>query len=126
MDAVRIQIIRGCDASGQGGTVTDDATGVLGSLGETPILDLLTAAFADQYGLYQWPHPAFNAEQPESDENPRLLTVSPLRNISTRMRLFAQEIMTAYAMKVAGEAARQQAQQQTAAALSSLTIVENL
>lgn len=126
MDAIRIQIVRGCDEQGQGGVVVDDATGVLGSLGETPILDLVAAAFADQYGLYQWSNPAFDAEQAESEDNPRLLTVSPLRNISTRMRLFAQEVMTAYAMKAAAETARQQAQQQAEAALSSLSIIENL
>ena len=81
MDAVRIQIIRGCDAQGQGGTIADDASGVLAD----GILDQVVAAFEGVFGLYSWANPAFDPEQEESDQNQRNLTVSPLRNVATRL-----------------------------------------
>lgn len=105
MDAIRIQIIRGCNADGTGGTVVDDASGVLGSLGNTPILDMLAAAFVQAYGL------------PEG--------MTTLRHISYRMRLYGTEILSAYAARVAAEQAAETARQQTAAAVAALTIVEH-
>lgn len=48
MDAIRIQTIRGCDENGEGGTVVDDASGIMPS----PVLDALAAAMEAVYGLY--------------------------------------------------------------------------
>lgn len=117
MDAIRIQIIRGCDENGEGGTVVDDASGVLGSLNGVPIVDLLAAAFESAYGLYSFPNP----EKPDET-----LTVTPLRNISTRMRIFGQEILSAYASQQAAAQAATAAGNQISEAMSKLTIVENL
>lgn len=108
MDSIRIIITRGCDESGQGGTIVDDAAAVLGSIGQTPVLDALLAAFADAYGVH------------EVDEVP----VSLYRNMTYRMRMHATEIVTAYMQKTAAEQARQQAGQQAQAALSAVSIVE--
>jgi hypothetical protein len=117
MDAIRIQIIRGCDEKGQGGTVVDDASGVLGSLNGVPIVDLLAAAFESAYGLYSFTNP----------KNPNeTLTVTPFRNISTRMRLYGQEVLSAYASQQAATQAATTAGGQIAEAMSKLTIVENL
>lgn len=125
MDAVRIQIIRGCDAQGQGGTVVDDASGVLGAMPNgTPILDVVVAAFGDTFGLYRYPNPDFDAEQPETEENPRTLTVSPMRNVSTQMRLWATQILADYASRVAAQQAAEQARQQAEAATAAVQIVD--
>jgi len=115
MDAIRIIISRDCDAQGQGGTVVDDAAAVLGSIGQTKVLDALVAAFADAYGIYE-----------VDDGEGNLTPVSPERNMTYRMRMFATEIVTAYMQKMAAEQARQQAGQQTQAALWATTIVENI
>lgn len=108
MDSVQIVIRRGVNADGSGGTIVDDASAVLGSIGDTPILDALVAAFEDAYGLH------------EVDGQP----VSGFRNVSYRMRQFSTEIAVAYLQKVAAEQARTAAGQQAAAALAAVTIVE--
>lgn len=122
MDAVRIQIIRNCDAQGKGGTVVDDASGVLAD----GILDQVAEAFESTFGLYSFNNPGFDPEQAESDENPRLLTVNSLRNISTRLRLHAEEILKAHVTRQL----QAQMQQQQAALQEQLmagrAIVENL
>jgi hypothetical protein len=110
MDAIRIIITRGCDESGNGGEVVDNAAAVLGSIGNTPILDALVAAFADAYGVHV------------VDDQP----VTPYRNMTYRMRMFATEIVTAYMQKIAAEQARQQAGQQAQVALGATTIVEDV
>jgi ribonuclease I len=110
MDSIRIVITRNCDEQGSGGTVVDNAAAVLGSIGQTKVLDALVAAFADAYGLH------------EVDG----VAVTPERNMTYRMRMFATEIVTAYMQKMAAEQARQQAGQQTQAALGATTIVENI
>lgn len=115
MDAIRIIITRNCDESGNGGTVIDNAAAVLGSIGNTPVLDALVAAFADAYGIHHI-----------DDGTGNLIPVTPARNVTFRMRQFATEIVTAYMQKVAAEQARQQAGQQAEAALSAVTIVEAL
>lgn len=115
MDSIRIIITRGCDEAGQGGTVVDDAAAVLGSIGNTPVLDALTASFVDAYGLHQ-----------VADENGDMQPVTPERNMTYRIRMFATEIVTAYMQKVAAEQARQQAVQQAGAALQAVTIVETV
>lgn len=122
MDAVRIQIIRGCDASGQGGTVVDDASGVFAD----GVLDQVAAAFQASEGLYSYPNPAFDAEQPESDANPRTLTVSPLRNISTQLRLHGERVTGHFIESQIDATATQQKQAAAAALLGGRTIVENL
>lgn len=113
MDAIRIQIIRGCDENGEGGTVVDDASGVI----PEPVLDALAAAFQSSYGLYSYPNP----DKPEE-----IITVSPLRNISTRMRLFGEEHLLAYDKRMRDAATEQQAAANAAAVKSSLIIKENL
>ena len=118
MDAIRIQIIQGCDESGNGGTVIDDATGVLGSLPSgTTILDALMAAMADAYGLEV---PAPTQEDPDNVQQ-----LAPARNVSYRMRMFATDIVRSYANKTAAAAAAAAAQSDIAAALASVTIVDN-
>lgn len=121
MDAVRIQIIRGCDAQGQGGTIADDASGVLAD----GILDQVVAAFEGGFGLYSWANPAFDPEQEESDQNQRNLTVSPLRNVSTRLRLHAEEVVKAYVTRQIDAQATSQKDTLVAQLLASQTIVEN-
>lgn len=113
MDSIRILITRDCDENGQGGTVVDDAAAVLGSIGDTPVLDALVAAFADAYGLHE-----------VANEAGELVPVSVYRNVTYRMRLYATEIVTAYMQKMAAEQARQQAGQQSQAALAGVTIIE--
>lgn len=121
MDAVRIQIIRGCNAQGQGGTIADDASAVLAD----GVLDQTAAAFQAQYGLYTYANTAFDAEQTESEANSRNITVSPLRNISTRLRLFAEEATLAYAGSQIDAAANQQKAAIAEAILGGRSIVEN-
>jgi hypothetical protein len=109
MDKIQITITRGCDESGNGGTVIDTAGAVLGTMTDgTPILDAIAAAFADAYGLY------------EVDGEP----VTPYRNVSYQCRKFMTEVVFAYASKQAAAMAQAAAQQQTQAALSSVQIVE--
>lgn len=114
-DSIRIIITRGCDENGQGGEVVDNAAAVLGSIGDTPILDALVAAFADAYGVYEIP-----------DENGNPQPVSGYRNVTYRIRMFSTEIVTAYMQKVAAQQAREQAGQQTTAALAATKIVEGV
>ena len=113
MDSIRIIVTRNCDENGHGGTVVDSAAAVLGSIGETPVLDALVAAFADAYGIHQI-----------DDGEGNLTPVSGFRNVTYRMRLFATEIVTAHMKKVAAEQARTQAGQQAGVALAAVTIVE--
>jgi hypothetical protein len=113
-DSIRIIITRDCDENGNGGTVIDDAAAILGSIGETKVLDALVAAFADAYGIYE-----------VDDGEGNLSPVTPERNMSYRMRMFATEIVTAYMQKMAAEQARQQAGEQAQIALGTVTIVEN-
>lgn len=116
MDSIRIIITRNCDENGNGGEVVDNAAAVLGSIGDTPVLDLITSAFADMYGIYE-------IVQGEGEQETRT-PVSVYRNASYRMRMFATDIVKGYVQKVAAEQAKQQASQQADAALSSVLIVE--
>lgn len=113
MDSIRIIVTRDCDENGNGGEVVDNAIAVLGTVGQTTVLDALTAAFVDAYGIHQI-----------DDGEGNLTPVSGFRNVTYRMRLFATEIVTAYMQKVAGEQARQQAAQQANVAMAAVTIVE--
>jgi hypothetical protein len=113
MDAIRIIIKRDCDENGEGGTVVDDAAAVLGSIGETKVLDVLVDAFEDAYGVYE-----------VDDGDGDLTPVSPERNMTYRMRMFATEIVTSYMQKMAANQARQQAGQQAGAAMTAVKIVE--
>lgn len=126
MDAVRIQIIRGCDAQGQGGTVVDDAAAILPDLPNgTPVLDALAAAFGEAYGL-TYPNPFYDPAQPESEANPVSFPVTPFRNISLRWRLLAMEQLAAYNRRVATAAAVEAADGQYAETLAQVTILENV
>jgi hypothetical protein len=110
MDKIQITITRGCDESGNGGTVLDNASAVLGSMPDgTPIVDALVAAFADAYGVY------------EIDAVP----VSGYRNLSYRCRQYMTEIVGAYASKTAAAVAQTQAQAAVTQALSSVVILES-
>lgn len=115
-DSIRIIITRDCDANGQGGTVVDDASAVLGAIGDTPVLDAITAAFADSYGI----HEIVEGEGEEETRTP----VSAYRNVTYRMRMFATEIVKAYMQKVAANQAREQAGQQSDTAMAAVNIVE--
>lgn len=109
-DKITITITRGCDAQGNGGSVVDNASAVLGSMPDgTPIVDALVAAFADAYGIHQ------------VDGEP----VSGYRNLSYRCRQYMTEIVSAYASKQAAQAAQQQAQAAVAQALGSVQIRES-
>jgi len=111
MDKITITIIRGCDASGVGGTVVDEASAVLGAFADgSPIVDVIAAAFAEAYGLHS------------VDEVP----VSPLRNVSYRLRQYMTEIVAAYASKTAASQAATAASGQVANALSKITIIDTV
>jgi hypothetical protein len=114
MDSIRIIVTRNVNADGTGGEIVDNAAAILGSIGEMPVLDALVAAFQDAYGRHQ-----------VEDENGDLQPVNGYRNVTYRMRQFATEIVTGYMQKVAAEQARQQAGQQSEAALSAVEIVED-
>lgn len=114
MDSIKIIITRDVNPDGTGGTVVDSAAAILGSVGETKILDALTAAMDDAYGRHAIP-----------DENGDMQEVSEYRNVSYRMREFATQIVTAYIQKVAAQQAREQAGQQSAAAIAAVEIVED-
>jgi hypothetical protein len=110
MDKITITITRGCDASGVGGTVVDNASALLGSMPDaTPIVDVLVAAFADAYGIY------------EVDDLP----VNAYRNLSYRVRQYMTEIVGAYASKTAAATAQTQAQAAVTQALGSVVILES-
>jgi hypothetical protein len=110
MDKITIIITRGCDESGNGGTVVDNASAVLGLMPDaTPIVDVLVAAFADAYGIY------------EVDDLP----VNAYRNLSYRVRQYMTEIVSAYASKQAAETAQTQAQAAVTQALGSVVILES-
>lgn len=107
------------------GNTLDDAEVELADLPDgTAVVDALAAAFADRDGLFSWPNPAFDADQPEHAEtNPSRLTVTPYRNISYRLREFATAVVSAYNIK-------QKAAVATAAALKEvadigITVVEH-
>lgn len=109
MDKITITITRDCDESGNGGTVVDNATAVLGSMpGGPPIVDALVAAFADAYGIH------------EIDGEP----VSGYRNLTFRCRQYMTEIVSAYAAKTAASQAQAQAQVAVAEAMGSVQILE--
>lgn len=109
MDAVRIQIIRGCDSNGQGGTVVDDASGVLAD----GVLDQVAAAFQAHDGLYSY------------QSNGETVTVTALRNISVRLRQFAEGVTEWFGNKTIDEAAATQKQALKQQLEASRTIVEN-
>lgn len=110
MDKITITIIRGCDAQGNGGSVVDNASAVLGSMPDgKSIVDALVTAFADAYGIH------------EVDDKP----VSGYRNLSYRCREYMTGIVSAYVSKTAAEQAQSQAQAAVAQALSSVTILES-
>jgi hypothetical protein len=110
MDKIQITITRGCDESGNGGTVVDNASAVLGLMPDaTPIVDVLVAAFADAYGIY------------EVDEVP----VNGYRNLSYRVRQYMTEIVGAYASKTAAATAQTQAHLAVTQALGSVVILES-
>lgn len=119
MDAVRIIITRGCNADGTGGTVVDDASGILGTLQDgTAILDAVCAAFADAYGVYRVPAPT--EEDPDATE-----PVSLYRNLSYRLRTHATEIVTGYLSRQAAAVAAAQAAEQSAAAMAAVQVVNH-
>lgn len=110
MDKITITITRGCDSQGEGGSVVDNASAVLGSMPDgTPIVDALVAAFADAYGIH------------EVDEKP----VSGYRNLSYRCRQHMTEVVAAFAAKTAAAQAQSMAQAAVAQALGSVTILES-
>lgn len=118
MDSIRITITRGCNADGTGGAVVDDAAGVLGALPDgTPILDVACDAFADAYGIYEIPAPT--AENPNAT-----VKATPYRNLSYRLRMFATEIVSAFAARQAAASAYAAAAQQTDAAISGIAVIE--
>lgn len=109
MDKITITITRGCDASGDGGTVVDNAAAVLGAMPDgTPIVDVLVSAFADAYGVH------------EVGGEP----VSGYRNLSFRCRQYMTQIVASYASKTAAAAAEQQAASAVSQALSSVVILD--
>jgi len=110
-DQIKITITRNCDASGIGGTIVDEASAVLGLFADgSPILDVIAAAFAEAYGLHE-------VEQ---------VPVSPLRNVSYRLRQYMTEIVAAYASKTAASQAATAASGQVANALSKITIIDTV
>ena len=110
MDSIRITITRDCKEDGTGGTIVDDASAVLGIMPDgVPVLDAVAAAFADSYGLH------------EVEEEP----VSPYRNISYRLRIYANEIVSGWAAKRASAIAAAQASAAVSAALDSVTVIES-
>lgn len=109
MDKMRLQIVRGCDESGNGGVVVDDASAVLGSLPDgTAIVDLIAAAFADAFGVH------------EVDGQP----VSAYRNVSYRTRQYMTELVAAYASKQAAVIAQSQATSQVSSAMAAVSIID--
>ena len=109
-DKITITITRGCDAQGNGGSIVDNASAVLGSMPDgTPIVDALVAAFADAYGIY------------EVDSVP----VNGYRNLSYRVRQYMTGIVSAYASKTAAAVAQTQAQAAVTQALGSVVILES-
>lgn len=119
-DSIRIIITRNVNEDGTGGEVVDSAAAVLGSIGNTPVLDAIVAAFADAYGIHEVADTSPGAEEGAT------VPVSGFRNVTYRMRLFATEIVTAYMQKVAAVQAREQAGQQAGAALAAVAIVEDV
>jgi len=109
MDKITITVTRGCDSQGDGGAIVDNASAVLGSMPDgTPIVDVLVAAFADTYGIY------------EVDD----VQVNGYRNLSYRVRQYMTEIVGAYAYKTAAATAQTQAQAAVTQALGSVVILE--
>jgi hypothetical protein len=114
MDKIEIKITRGCDGSGNGGTVVDNASAVLGLMPDaTPIVDVIVAAFSEAYGLHQV----------EIDGEMQL--VSEYRNVSYRLRQHMTEIVSSYAQRQAKEQATQQVQAAVTQALESVVILES-
>jgi hypothetical protein len=110
MDSIKITITRGCKEDGSGGEVADEASAVLGSMPDgSPVLDAIAGAFADAYGLHL------------VDGIP----VSLYRNVSYRLRIYANEIVAAFAAKQAAAVASQQASAAVAHALNSVTVIES-
>lgn len=124
MDAIQITIIRDCKADGTGGTVVDDAVGILGALPDgTPIIDALAAAFADAYGVVELP--TGNKITNEAGEEVDEMVPAPMRNISYRMRMFGTEIVAGWASKTAAKTAQEQAAAAVNATLAEVTIIDH-
>ena len=119
-DMVQMILVQGCDADGVGGTVLDAPKVIIpnGKLNE------VMAAFQDAYGLHKIDNEAFNAGQPESEENPRQVPVSAARNLTYRVRLYVQEIWAAYGKKLAEAQARAAAEAAAAATMGQLQVKE--
>lgn len=112
-DKIEIKITRGCGVDGSGGTIADYAVAILGAMpDQTPIVDVICAAFADTYGVH--------GETIEGE----LVPVSAYRNVSYRLRQHMTAIVAAYASKQAQIAAQQQAQTAVDLALGNVTIVD--
>jgi len=111
-DKITITITRNCDADGVGGTIVDEASAVLGSFTNgTPILDVIAESFAEAYGLH------------EVDKVP----VSPMRNVSYRLRQYMTEIVAAYGLKKVKEAATILEREQLATVLKiGITIIDTV
>ena len=110
MDKITITITRGCGADGIGGNIVDEASAVLGLMPDgSSILDLVAGAFADAYGVH------------EVDSVP----VNLFRNVSYRLRVYANEIVAGFAAKTAAATAQSQAQAAVTQALGSVVILES-
>jgi len=118
-DMVQMILVQGCDENGEGGTVLDAPKVVMpdGKLNE------VMAAFT-VYGIHKIDNPDFNAQQPESEQNPRQIPVSLARNLTYRVRLYVQEIWSAYGKKLAEEQARAAAEAAIAATTAQLQVKE--
>jgi ribonuclease I len=111
MDSVRIIITKDCNQDGTGGTVVDDATSVLAPLPNgTSLLDTITAAFQDAYGIH-------TVED---------VPVSLYRNFAYRVRMFVTEIVTGYVSKLAAQQAAATAQQTAQNAMAAVTVINNV
>lgn len=116
-DLIKITIVRGCDEDGRGGDIIDESGAVLGLMpdGKTPIINGITAAFVDAYGIYSYPDPENLGET---------ITVTPFRNVAYCVRQFVTEIFKSWAAKQAAAQAATQARQQVDTVLATVKIVE--
>jgi hypothetical protein len=116
MDRITITIEKDIELPG-GGTVVDRSIAELAAGPDgTPLLDVVTAAFADAYGVHSLPDPA----DPESEPIP----VSVYKNVSYQIRQFITGHTLAFAGRQIDAGATTQKNATSAAALGAVLVAE--
>ena len=118
-DCIQMIVIRGCNNQGEGGEVLDAPKVVM----PDGVVDDLIAAFQAKE-THKVENPDFDAEQPESEDNPRMIPVSPARNMTVGFRVFGEAVLEGYKKEQAKAAAEAQVVAAVTGLKENLQVVE--